>query len=320
MDKKLSSYNELVSKLNGTYQSKLIDIEKYNKELKGLAANKCPTCGQYISSPEKVEELRTQLINELSTLNKEASELHGQIDQYSMNLQPLRDKISELTSEINRIYSDSQSINSKKVQLKAELSSVSGQIESINKEILDSKTAIEVSKSNLKDLNDKEGKTTTEIGILDYLSKKASREFRSYLLIGVVGYINNKLSNYGNKLFGTDSLKLILDNNKIFIQYDNRPYENLSGGEKQRADLAMQFSLRDMLINTLGFNCNLLVIDEGFDNLDESGVNSLISVINGMTNIDSVFTISHHTLSIPFDKTIKVVKDINKVSSIEEVI
>ena len=80
----------------------------------------------------------------------------------------------------------------------------------------------------------------------------------------------------------------------------------------------MQFSLRDMLINSLGFNCNLLIIDEGFDNLDSSGVSSLVSVINDMTAIDSVFTISHHTLSIPFDRTIEVVKGMDKVSTVHE--
>ena len=65
-------------------------------------------------------------------------------------------------------------------------------------------------------------------------------------------------------------------------------------------------------------SCNLLVIDEGFDNLDVSGVESLVKVINNMTLIESIFVISHHTLSIPFDSVLTVNKGSDNVSYVEK--
>jgi ABC-type transport system involved in cytochrome bd biosynthesis fused ATPase/permease subunit len=89
----------------------------------------------------------------------------------------------------------------------------------------------------------------------------------------------------------------------------NFPYKNLSGGEKQKVDLIIQFSIRDMLSSQLNFTSNVLVLDEVFDGLDVLGCNRVIDMISSLTDIKNVFIVTHRKdLSIPTDREIVVVK------------
>ena len=294
------------------------DISRLMNEIANLSESICPTCHQPITSSDDVDRLRNERESQIISIQ-------GTIDLLRTEIQGLSEKEKLFESKLRKMEDSYQNIqvelnqhNKSRVDIQGRIERISSTSDELTTDINIYSSKIADEKAELNTLSSTRGVYDLKLGIIDYLTKKSSKEFRSFMLIGVVDYLNTKLSYYSNKLFGTDRLSLVLEGNRISILYDNRAYENLSGGERQRADLAMQFSLRDMLINSLGFNCNLLIIDEGFDNLDSSGVSSLVSVINDMTSIDSVFTISHHTLSIPFDRTIEVVKGMDKVSTVHE--
>ena len=93
----------------------------------------------------------------------------------------------------------------------------------------------------------------------------------------------------------------------------------LSGGEKQKADLIIQFSIRDMLVKFLNFSSNILVLDEIFDALDSVGCERVVNLIsNKLNDIESVYIISHRvdSLAIPMDNEIIIVKDENGISKV----
>ena len=315
------SYNSLTSermiKSNQVTQG-TNDISRLMNEIANLSESICPTCHQPITSSEDVENLRNERESRIISLQGTIDLLRTEIQGLSEKEKLLESKLSKMEDSYQNIQVELNQHNKSRVDIQGRIERISNTSDELTTDINIYSSKIADEKAELNSLSSTRGVYDLKLGIIDYLAKKSSKEFRSFMLIGVVDYLNTKLSYYSNKLFGTDRLSLVLDGNRISILYDNRSYENLSGGERQRADLAMQFSLRDMLINSLGFNCNLLIIDEGFDNLDSSGVSSLVSVINDMTSIDSVFTISHHTLSIPFDRTIEVVKGMDKVSTVHE--
>ena len=94
----------------------------------------------------------------------------------------------------------------------------------------------------------------------------------------------------------------------------------LSGGEKQKVDIIVQFALRDMLCNYLGFDCNILVLDEVFDNLDSVGCDKVIQLItNKVNSVNSIYIITHHAeeLDIPVDRYLVVEKDSTGVSFVK---
>ena len=147
----------------------------------------------------------------------------------------------------------------------------------------------------------------------------AKREFRGILLINIIDYINKRVKQYSRKVFDTEELDFSLNENAVDITYCNKPYENLSGGEKQKIDVIIQLALRDILSKQLNIKSNLLVCDEIFDNMDLIGCNKIIDLISGLSDIDSIFIISHHAqdLELTKDNSLVVEKTEDGISQIK---
>ena len=154
--------------------------------------------------------------------------------------------------------------------------------------------------------------------VITNLISLAKREFRGILLENIINYINQRVSYYSNLVFDSDALSFSLNENYIDILYDGKYYEALSGGEKQKVDIIIQLALRDLLSSQLGITSNILVIDEIFDFLDTKGCQKILGVITSLSNIESVFIISHHIndLSISYDSELIVEKGEDGISHI----
>ena len=147
----------------------------------------------------------------------------------------------------------------------------------------------------------------------------ATRDFRGFLLSSIIEFISSKSKEYAKEIFDTDKITFKLDGNNIYIGYNDKQYENLSGGEKQKVDLIIQFAIRDMLSRYLDFSSNILVLDEIFDNLDEVGCQKVLNLIsNKLVDIESIFIITHHTdISIPYDNELVIVKGKDNISRVQ---
>jgi DNA repair exonuclease SbcCD ATPase subunit len=159
--------------------------------------------------------------------------------------------------------------------------------------------------------------TEQRLAVMTKFETIAKRDFRGYLLQDIIVYINNRAKNYCKCIFGTELIDFSLDGNNISITYNGKSYESLSGGERQKLDIIIQFSLRDMLCAYTGFHTNIIVLDEIFDNLDELGSNMVIELISKhLSDIDGIFIISHHAkeLNLPYDREMTIVKNENGVS------
>ena len=163
-------------------------------------------------------------------------------------------------------------------------------------------------------------KWANSLSVLQKFDTVLKRDFRGILLKNVVEYIDDAVKNYGSYIFDSASLSFALDNNNISVKLNSKEYEMLSGGEKQKVDIIVQFALRDMLCNYLGFDCNILVLDEVFDNLDSVGCDKVIQLItNKINSVNSIYIISHHAeeLDIPVDSYLVIEKDSTGVSFVK---
>lgn len=145
------------------------------------------------------------------------------------------------------------------------------------------------------------------------------RDFRGYLLSNIIAYLNKKAKEYCNIVFGTTDLEVALDDNALNISYCGKMFDNLSGGEKQRVDLILQFAIRNMLTVYLNFNSNILVLDEITDFLDKKSCAAVLNLITQELNtIESVFVISHHAsaLALPIDSEMVIEKNELGISEI----
>ena len=75
---------------------------------------------------------------------------------------------------------------------------------------------------------------------------------------------------------------------------DSFSYASFSEGEKQRIDLALLFTWRQIAKMKNSVSTNLLVLDETFDSsLDYEGVDNLMKIIYTLGDDTNVFVISH---------------------------
>jgi len=91
-------------------------------------------------------------------------------------------------------------------------------------------------------------------------------------------------------------------------------YSSFSEGEKQRIDLAILLTWREVAKMKNSLNCNLLIFDEILDSsLDSSGTESFLKLLNKMKNKCSIFIISHKADSLvdKFDSSMQFEKKNN---------
>ena len=75
---------------------------------------------------------------------------------------------------------------------------------------------------------------------------------------------------------------------------DTFNYASFSEGEKQRIDLALLFTWRQIARMKNSTSTNLLVLDETFDSsLDHDGVDNLMKILGTLEDDSNVFVISH---------------------------
>lgn len=95
---------------------------------------------------------------------------------------------------------------------------------------------------------------------------------------------------------------------------DEFTYDSFSEGEKQRIDLALLFTWRQIAKMKNSVATNLLLLDETFDSsLDHEGVENLIKILYTLGDDTNVFVISHkgEILDGRFSNKIEFVKEKN---------
>ena len=299
----------------------------------------CPMCGQKLHDVVKPDS--TSLKENLAVLKERHSELQVSLNEsnkYNIELQnsldlEYADRQKELSTSIESLQADiinynnslttnnsmliSESENLAKLQTK--LNELENTKQHLKNEIENTKKCISDNTDKINDLRLTVDDITARLEIISKMNTLVKRDFRGYLLSNIIQFISTKSNYYSNKVFGTDKLDFKLDGNNILISYDNKEYELLSGGEKQKVDVIIQLSIRDMLCKYLGFSSNIIVLDEITDSLDSKGCQNIFNLISSeLGDVESIYIISHHTdeLNIPCDDTITIIKDNNKISRI----
>ena len=323
---------------------KVAEISSYIKQLNDKIkeyeniTDICPTCGQRLIGVTKPDT--TRLYEECSKYKLVYDSYCNQIAQIEFERNDKLDKVlkgyNNQLNELERlVYEPSEKRYDIERALKKKSEEIRQKEVQIHNKLHDSKVReetlkmfqdrIDANKSELSQLDEKILYNTNERDMCekhaDVIAKFKTiitRDFRGYLLKNVIDYINLQSKKYAMLIFGTDELSFELNGNNIDISYNEKMYENLSGGERQKVDLIVQLSLRDMLCNYLNFSSNILVVDEIFDNLDAFGCDKVVNMISQkLSDIDSVYIITHHsTLNLPYDDEITVVKDKQGVSSV----
>ena len=307
------------------------------RKIKGIV-DVCPTCGQHIPNivkpdPSPIQHefdiqfdiLKNHRIKINNILDNKKLEIDQIYDKFNAQKDIIKIKLSEVfeykkRENLTHIEKSNTLLNANTC-----LNNIKNQLdnnETLKKNILEQNIKLENDISNAESkilyINTEKDLQQSKLAIINKFETAVKRDFRGYLLINIIDYIQKQAQYYSNIIFDNNNISFELDGNNIRISYCNKDYENLSGGEKQKIDLIIQFAIRDMLSNHLSFSSNILVLDEIFDNLDQIGCERVIDLISELDDIKNIFIVTHRKdLSLPSDKEIIVVKSNNGISEIK---
>ena len=330
----VSSKESILFDLKSEYRS----LDRKIKELEAVT-DVCPTCGQKLPNVAKFDtsSLKTELEEKflsIKSVEKEIDDINKiNIDNVNKCENLFNEKLIQLKNDINIIQDDINKNNIKlqnlrqlkietekeKIFIENKLNSLEENITYRKNKICELETTNNILDRKITNNNEKLDVLEERLSINSKMQTLVKRDFRGYLLNNIISFIENQAKKYSLIVFGTDKLSFKLNSNNIDIAYDDKDYSVLSGGEKQKIDIIIQFAIRDMLCTFLDFSSNILVLDEITDSLDSMGVSNIFNLINtDLNDVEVVYIISHHSdeLEIPSDDEIIIIKGEDKISRI----
>lgn len=312
-------HTKVKSKYDGTKERLAglrTEIKSLVKEAQFYEANdECPTCSQSIDSDLKGTKL--------AAAKGKAAELQSAIDDVTKESTTLESTLERLSEGLELIKEKQQSIHNNNNTIAL------WQTEISNREagILELQTAggdLSVEQVKLGELTDQ--KDTLTDRKLELVDKRTYYEVISEMLkdTGIKTKIIKEYLPVINKL--VNQYLQVLD---FFVSFhldenfnetiksrhrDDFNYASFSEGEKQRIDLALMFTWRQIARMKNSAATNLLILDETFDSsLDNDGIDNLMKILDTLDNNTNVFIISHKgdVLENKFRSKIEFVKEHN---------
>jgi DNA repair exonuclease SbcCD ATPase subunit len=275
----------------------------------------CPTCSQEINSETRekhvhtcdtkiseiqlgIEKLQDELIS-IETLEStllEEIELFqsAQLDIVANNasITQLQKTIDKLETEILKIEGTDGDVGAATAELKA-LQADKERIAELKLTYIDSQNYNFIASEMLKDTGIKTKIVKQYLPVINKLVNQYLQTLDFFVLFNLDESFNETIKSRYR---------------------DEFTYASFSEGEKQRIDLSLLFTWRQIAKMKNSANTNLLILDETFDSsLDNDGIDNLMKILNTVTNDTNVFIISHKgdVLDSKFRNKIEFIKERN---------
>ena len=286
------------------------NLDKADRDLKFYWENdECPTCNQVVADKtamiEGAQGRQKRFIEGLNIItdslnrgNKQIKELRGYADKINANNHEFR----SLQNEMNQLLKD---VNSETPNIDAE--------KEILKRYEDENLAISNHCAEVRKDND-------NLKVVGTLLKDSG--IKSKIISKFVPIINKSINKYLQRMDTFFNFTLDDEFNEVIkSRYrDDFSYASFSEGEKQKIDLSLLFTWRDIAKLKNSAATNLLILDEVFDSsLDDQATDELLKILRGLGDNVNLFVISHkgELLLDKFEKTLRFSKanDFSKLAA-----
>jgi len=279
----------------------------------------CPTCTQTIEKQfkdRKITDLRgktLQYVDALSEMEEQLLELDGQFTLLQERRDIKKSNVSKIFHISNIIKRNENSIFNLRDEINRlsdspDIAKMQGKLEVYQEEyVRTERKCSEVSKQK------------TEYEVVSNLLKDSGIKAR--IIKKYIPVINKLINKYLTSMDFYVNFTLDEEFNEVIkSRYrDVFSYASFSEGEKQKIDLALLFTWREIAHMKNSVSTNLLLLDEIFDSsLDASATEDLLKILKNIDKNTNVFVISHkgEILIDKFDSNIRF----NKVSDFSKII
>ena len=321
LDESISEADERLRSLQNRKQDLLLrsqdrqtNIRDLEKRITFFDENEsCPVCDQAISDGHKHEILRSTKESQdrgkaaLKQIGVEGQGVESQINDQTSVLSTLRDRVHKITANTREITSLNSTISDYRTHIEKE----------VGTDLTEARTDLTKFEDNRSDQLESKMKISEEFNynfvIVEMLKDTGikTKIIKQYLPV------MNKLVNQYLQILDffvhfhlDESFQEVIRSR----HRDEFTYDSFSEGEKQRIDLALLFTWRQVAKMKNSVSTNLLLLDETFDSsLDHDGVENLLKILYTLGDDTNVFVISHkgEILDGKFNNKIEFVKEKN---------
>ena len=316
VSKKLESLNTKKQKLiefQSTFKSQ---IKTVVKEAKFFDENEiCPTCDQAIDdtlreTKKSDAQTRAKELNDAITKSKEEMDKYeqtqGELTASYETARDLQNAVQSNQSTITRLQRDIDRIRNEIDEMsdtKSQFAEANAELEQLSKD-LESKQDEKYTLHEQYSYNQISSELLKDSGIKTKIIKQ---------YIPVINQLTNQYLQILDFFVHFDLDESF--NETIRSRFrDNFSYDSFSEGEKQRIDLSLLFTWRQIAKMKNSVATNLLILDETFDSsLDDDGVDNLMKILYSLGEETNVFVISHKSEleDAQFQRKLEFVKEKN---------
>jgi len=280
----------------------------------------CPTCTQNISSAFKTDQVDTLtdsgkvLATEIESFTQDISEAVNvitKIEETSAKLYEVRSDATAQEREIVRLEKENLEISKQILELQQSTPNIDQEKETLQGYLAEYKTT----EKDCAEVSQK----LDEFQVVSSLLKDSG--IKSQIIKKYVPIFNQLINKYLQSMEFFVNFTLDEEFNEVIKSRfrDEFSYASFSEGEKQKIDLALLFTWREVARMKNSVATNLLILDEVFDSsLDSSGTGELLQILKSLGDGTNVFVISHKgdILVDKFLRTLKFekVNDFSKMS------
>ena len=272
------------------------ELKRLTKEAKFFEDNDtCPTCTQAIGKTfkkgkmTKLNKLGVSLTKEVSKSKeniKEVLETIDKIETISLELYELRGEISGFEKDVVRIESENLEIQKELLELKENTPNIDKEMETIES----LQTQLKKTQEDCAKINS----TLDEFQVVSTLLKDSG--IKRQIIKKYIPVFNNLINKYLHSMDTFFNFTLDEEFNEVIKSRfrDEFSYSSFSEGEKQKIDLALLFTWREVARMKNSAATNLLILDEVFDSsLDASATGELLTILLKLGKDTNLFVISH---------------------------
>ena len=286
---KLKKFGQLKGKISQK-------VSTITKEHKFFTENTvCPTCTQSIE-----EEFRLNRIKDAQDKAKELQSGYKELEEAIKEEEERERQFNTLSKEISKLTNGISQNNIKINGLRRQIRNLEKEIQTITENLANRNSEhekLEQFKSDLKSVYDDLSGKKDLIQYHDFsYSLLKDSGVKSKIIKKYLPLINQQVNRYLQMLDFYINFTLDEEFNETVQSpiHEDFSYSSFSEGEKQRIDLALLFTWREVAKFKNSTNTNLLILDEVFDSsLDGFGTEDFLKIIRYVIKDANVFIISH---------------------------
>ena len=271
----------------------------------------CPTCHQEIE-----EEFRVNRISDVQNRAKELKDGYVKLEETIKFEKERERQFNVLSKEITKLTHGISQNNTRIASHQRRIQDLESEIQRITDQLQNSSTEYEKLTKFQEDLEKSDTDLSEKKETIAYYDFTQSllkdSGVKSKIIQKYLPLINKQVNRYLQMMDFYINFTLDEEFNESIESpiHENFSYTSFSEGERQRIDLALLFTWREVAKFKNSTNTNLLIMDEIFDSsLDGFGVEEFLKIVKYVIDDSNTFIISHKTdLHDKFDTVIKFEK------------